>query len=46
MRFEGLDGMLCSIATVDIWRDKLVMCFPPVLNGGLAFDADFVVEDL
>ncbi len=41
-----MDGTLCSIAMVNIQRDKLVTCFPRVLNGGLEFDADFVVKDL
>jgi hypothetical protein len=46
LRFEGLDGALCGIATVDIWRDKLVTCFPRVLNGGLESDTVFFVKDL
>jgi hypothetical protein len=43
---EGLNGALGGIATMDIWRDKLVTYFPRVLNCGLEFGADFVVKDL
>ncbi len=38
--------MLGGIATMNVWRDKLVTYFLHVLNGGLEFGADFVVEDL
>jgi hypothetical protein len=43
---EGLNGTLGGIAMMDLWRDKLVANFPRVLNGGLKFGADFVVENL
>jgi hypothetical protein len=43
---EGLNDTLGSIATMDIWRDKLVMHFPRILNGGPEFGATSVVEDL
>jgi hypothetical protein len=35
-----------SIATMYVSRDKLVLNFPLVHNGGLEFGADFVVKDL
>ncbi len=38
--------MLGSIATMDVWRVKLVTNFPLAHNGGLEFGADFVVKDL
>ncbi len=41
-----MDGLLCSIATMDIRRDKLVPNFPLVHNCGLEFGADFIVKDL
>ncbi len=41
-----MNGILGGIATLDVWRDKLVKNFPLVHNGGLEFGADFVVEDL
>ncbi len=41
-----MDGLLCSIATMYVRRDKLVPNFSLVHNGGLKFGADFVVEDL
>jgi hypothetical protein len=31
---------------MNIWRDKLVTCFPRVLNGGLEFGTDCFVEVL
>jgi hypothetical protein len=43
---EGLDGALNNIAAMDVWRDKLVLHFPHVFNGGLEFGADFAVKDL
>ncbi len=43
---NSLDGTLCGIAMVDVWRDKLATCFPRGLNSGLEFDTDFVVKDL
>ncbi len=46
MGLDGLDGALSSIASMDVWRDKMVLYFPGVFNGGLEFGADFVVEDL
>ncbi len=41
-----MNGAISSIATMYIWRDKLVSNFPLVHNYGLEFGADFVVEDL
>jgi hypothetical protein len=41
-----LNGVLGSIAAVDIWRDNLVSHFPCVFNDGLELGADFAVEDL
>ncbi len=41
-----MNGALGSIATMYVWRDKLVPNFPLVHNGGLEFGADFVVKDL
>ena len=46
MGLEGLNGLLSSIATMYIQRDKLVPNLPLVHNGGLEFGTDFVVEDL
>jgi hypothetical protein len=46
VRLEGLNGTLGGIATMRVWRDKLVPNFPLVHNGGLEFGADFVVKDL
>ncbi len=37
-----MDGMLGGIATIDVGRDKLVLQFPRVFNGGLAVGADLV----
>jgi hypothetical protein len=44
--FEGLNGLLGSIAMMYVRRNKLVPNLPLVHNGGLEFGADFVVEDL
>jgi hypothetical protein len=38
--------MLGSIAAMDVGRDKLVLHFPHVFDGGLEFGADFIVKDL
>ncbi len=46
MGLEGLNGLLSSVATLYIWRDKLVPNLPLVHNGGLEFSTDLVVEDL
>ncbi len=46
MGFEGLNGLLGSIATMCIRRDTLVPHLPLVHYGGLEFGADFIVEDL
>ncbi len=46
MGLEGLDGLLCSIVTIYIWRDELVSNFPLVHNGGLELGTDFIVKDL
>ena len=46
MGLEGLNGALGNIATIDVWREKLVTYFPCVFNGGLEFGTDFVVKDL
>jgi hypothetical protein len=43
---EGLNGLLGSIATMYVQRDKLVLNLPLVHNGGLEFSADFIVKDL
>jgi hypothetical protein len=44
--FEDLNGLLGSMATMYLWRDKLVPDLPLVHYGGLEFGADFIVEDL
>jgi hypothetical protein len=44
--FEGLNGLLSSIATMYVRRDKLVPNLPVVHNGGLEFGTDFIVKDL
>jgi hypothetical protein len=41
-----LNGLLGSIATMFLWRDKLVPDLPLVHYGGLEFGADFIVKDL
>ncbi len=41
-----MNGLLGSIAMMYVRRDELVPNLPLVHNGGLEFDADFVVEDL
>ncbi len=46
MGLEGLNGLLGSIVTMYVRRDKLVLDLPLVHNGGLEFGADFIVEDL
>ncbi len=46
MGFEGLNGLLGSIAIMCVRRDKLVPDLPLVHYGGLKFGADFIVEDL
>ncbi len=46
MGLEGLNGLLGSIATIYVQRDKLVPNIPLVHNGGLEFGADFIVKDL
>jgi hypothetical protein len=43
---EDLDGVLGGFAAMDVGKDKLVLHFPHVFNGGLEFGADFAVEDL
>jgi hypothetical protein len=43
---EGLNGLLGSIATMYVGRDKLVSNLPLVHYGGLEFGADFIVKDL
>jgi hypothetical protein len=43
---EGLNGLLGSIATMYVQRDKLVPNLPLVHYGGLEFGTDFIVEDL
>ncbi len=41
-----MNGVLGSIATMDVRGGELVTHFLHVLNGGFEFGADFVVEDL
>ena len=41
-----MNGLLSSIATMYIQRDKLVPNLLLVDNDGLEFGADFIVEDL
>jgi hypothetical protein len=41
-----LNGFLGGIATIYVWRDKLVPNLPLVHNGDLEFGTDFIVEDL
>ncbi len=41
-----MNGLLVSIATMYVQRDKLLPNFPLVHIGGLEFGADFIVEDL
>ncbi len=43
---EGLDGMLSGTAAMHIGRDKMVLHFLHVFNGGIEFGTDFVVKDL
>ncbi len=38
--------MLGGNVAMDVGRDKLVLCFPHVFNGGLEVGADLVVENL
>ncbi len=46
MGLEGLNGTFSGIAAMDIGRDKLVLRFPCVFNGGFEVGADFIVKDL
>ncbi len=46
MGLEDFNGLLGSIATMYIRRNKLVPNLPLVHNGGLELGADFVVKDL
>ncbi len=46
MGFEGLNGLLGSIAIMYVQRDELVPDLPLVHYGGLEFGTDFVVKDL
>ncbi len=46
MGLEGLNGLLSSIVVMYVQRDQLVPNLSLVLNGGLKFGADFIVEDL
>ncbi len=46
MGFEGLNGLLGSIAMMYVQRGKLVPDPPLVHYGGLEFGADFIVKDL
>ncbi len=41
-----MNGLLGSIATICIQRDKLVPDLPLVHYGGLEFGTDFIVKDL
>ncbi len=41
-----MNGLLGSIATMYVRRDKLVPNLPLVHNGGLEFGTDFIVKDL
>ena len=41
-----MDGSFGSIAAVDIWRDKLILCVPFVFNVGFEICAGLVVKDL
>ncbi len=41
-----MNGLLGSIVTMYILRDKLVPNLPLVHNGGLEFSADLIVKDL
>ncbi len=41
-----MNGLLGSIATMYVLRDKLVPNFPFVHNGGLEFGTGFIVKDL
>jgi hypothetical protein len=43
---EGLNGLLSSIATMYVRKDKLVPNLPLVHYGNLEFGADFIVKDL
>jgi hypothetical protein len=42
---EGLNGLLGSIVTMYVQRDKLVPDLPLVHYGGLEFGADFIAKD-
>jgi hypothetical protein len=46
VRFEGTDGVLSSIATVDVGRDQLELGTPVFGDEALIFSAGFVVQDL
>jgi hypothetical protein len=46
MGLDGLYGIFGGIAAMDVGRDKLVLCFPCVFNGGFEVSADFIVKDL
>ncbi len=41
-----MNDLLGSIATMYVWRDKLVPKLALVHNSGLEFGADFIVKDL
>ncbi len=41
-----MNGSLSSIATMYVWRDKLIPDLQLVHYGGLEFGTDFIVEDL
>ncbi len=41
-----MNGLLSSIATMYVQRDKLVPNLPLVHNGGFKFGTDFIVKDL
>ena len=46
MRFESADGLLCSVAAVDVGWDQLELGTPLLHDLALIFSAGFIVKDL
>lgn len=46
MGFEGANGTLGGIASVDVGGHKLILATPIFFDDTLEFGADFIVEDL
>jgi hypothetical protein len=43
---EGLDGTFCKIATMNVWRYKVIGGFPIFCDDLNAFGTGFIVKDL